>query len=593
MKAGPPDPAVTRWCADAICGAFTAYHRHFRQITARARERFAARDWAGHQRDALERLATVTDVVDQVVMVLRAQLGPPVRDRALWVRMKELYSAQVATLPDVELAETFFNSVTRRIFATVGVDPNIEFVAPLSKPMPEGVPVFSTWPRRGSTEELVGRVLHDFPLGAPHRDPQVDARLAAERIDRHFQALGDGTPLESIDLMRSVFYRGKGAYLVGRVRHGAEISPIILAFLHPEEGIQLDAVLLTDREARIAFSFTRSYFHVEVERPRALIAFLTSILPTKRLSELYISIGYNKHGKTELYREILATLAESGARFERAEGDRGMVMIVFALSPLDIVFKVIRDRFAPPKSTTRDEVKQKYGLVFRQDRAGRLVDAQEFEHLAFDAARFDPALLSELLVEAGDVVHSRGGQVIIEHLFVQRRVTPLNLYVRHAGFSGARDAVLDYGQCIKDLAATNTFPGDLLLKNFGVTRSGRVIFYDYDELMLVTDCCFRDFPAARDEMDELRSEPWFFVGERDIFPEEFRQFLGFPPELEAAFIDAHGDLLTAAYWREIQERLRQGEIVDIFPYEHGIRLHRDAHPVHPPPLAEAARVPGA
>ncbi|HYX92940.1 MAG TPA: bifunctional isocitrate dehydrogenase kinase/phosphatase, partial [Myxococcaceae bacterium] len=479
MKPAPLDPAVTRWCADAICGAFTEYHRHFRQITARARQRFASRDWAGHQQDALERLEIVSDVVHQIVMVLRAQLGPPVRDKGLWERMKELYCGLAAALPEVELAETFFNSVTRRIFDTVGVDPKIEFVAPLSEPMAEGAPIFSTWVRRGSTEELLTRILRDFPLGARYRDPAADARLGAERIDRYFQSLGEGVAIDAIDLVRSVFYRGKGAYLVGRAHRRGWVSPIILAFLHPDEGIHLDAILLADREARIAFSFTRSYFHVEVDRPRELIAFLKSILPTKRLSELYISIGYNKHGKTELYREILAALAKPEARFERAEGDRGMVMLVFTLSPLDMVFKVIRDRFAPPKSTTRDEVKQKYGLVFRQDRAGRLVDAQEFEHLAFDAARFDPALLSELLAEAGDAVHLQGGQVIIDHLFVQRRVTPLNLYIRDADFSAARDAVLDYGQCIKDLAATNTFPGDLLLKNFGVTRSGRVIFYDY------------------------------------------------------------------------------------------------------------------
>jgi isocitrate dehydrogenase kinase/phosphatase len=593
MSSTALDPAVTRWCADAIGGAFTAYHRHFRQITARARVRFASRDWYGHQQDALERLKIVSDVVQQVVMVLRAQLGPPVHDKALWIRMKEHYSATVATLPDAELAETFFNSVTRRIFATVGIDPNIEFVAPLSEPVLEAGRVFATWVRHDDTEELVRRILHDFPLGAPYRDSLLDARLAAERIDRHFEALGDGAPVDAVDLVRSVFYRGKGAYLVGRLRRGGEITPIIFAFLHPEDGIHLDAVLLTDREARIAFSFTRSYFHVDVERPRDLIAFLKSILPSKRLSELYISIGYNKHGKTELYREILTSLAEPDARFERAKGDRGMVMVVFTVLALDIVFKVIRDRFGPPKSTTRDEVKQKYGLVFRHDRAGRLVDAQEFEHLAFDADRFDPALLSELIAEAGEAVRVEGGRVIIDHLFVQRRVTPLNLYIRDADFPAARDAVLDYGQCIKDLAATNTFPGDLLLKNFGMTRSGRVIFYDYDELALVTDCRFRDFPAARDEMDEMRCEPWFFVDERDIFPEEFPRFLCFPPELEAAFLAAHGDLFTAAYWREIQERLRTGEIVDIFPYEQGLRLHPVAQPTPRAALSAAAQVPGA
>jgi isocitrate dehydrogenase kinase/phosphatase len=267
--------------------------------------------------------------------------------------------------------------------------------------------------------------------------------------------------------------------------------------------------------------------------------------------------------------------------------------MVFTLPPLDLVFKVIRDQFAPPKSTTRAEVKQKYDLVFRQDRAGRLVDAQEFEHLAFDADRFDPRLLSELMAQAGECVRRDGAQVIVNHLFVQRRVIPLNLYIRNVSFSAARDAVLDYGQCIKDLAATNTFPGDLLLKNFGVTRAGRVIFYDYDELTLVTACNFRDLPTAREEMDEMRGEPWFFVDEHDVFPEEFLQFLGLPPELEQVFLAAHGDLLTAAYWREIQQRLRAGEIVHIFPYEQSRRLYPESRRAIPPEARTLAPPPDA
>ena len=592
MNRADPDPVLTRWCSDAIFGAFQAYHDHFKEITARARTRFATRDWHRGQQDALERLEVVSEVVRQVVMILLAQLGPAVRDKALWARMKEMYSASARDLAEVELAETFFNSVTRQIFATVGIDPNIEFVAPLAEPLAHGDRVCQRWIRDGTTEELFARILQSFDFGAPFRDLQSDAREAAARFDRHFQALG-GAPVDTIELANAIFYRGKGAYLVGRARRGDEISPVILALLHPEEGIHLDAVLLTEREARIVFSFTRTYFRAQVERPRDLVAFLRSFLPTKRVSELYISIGYNKHGKTELYRELRASLASTHARFERAEGERGMVMMVFTLPPLDLVFKVIRDRFAPPKSTTRAEVKQKYDLVFRQDRAGRLVDAQEFEHLAFDADRFDPRLLSELLAQAGECVRREGAQVIVNHLFVQRRVIPLNLYIRNVSFSAARDAVMDYGQCIKDLAATNTFPGDLLLKNFGVTRAGRVIFYDYDELTLVTACNFRDLPTAREEMDEMRGEPWFFVDEHDVFPEEFLQFLGLPPELEQVFLAAHGDLLTAAYWREIQQRLRAGEIVHIFPYEQSRRLYPESRRAIPPEARTLAPPPDA
>jgi isocitrate dehydrogenase kinase/phosphatase len=262
-------------------------------------------------------------------------------------------------------------------------------------------------------------------------------------------------------------------------------------------------------------------------------------------------------------------------RFEPAWGEKGMVMAVFTLPSFNVVFKIIKDRFPYPKTTTRQEVRAKYQLVFKHDRAGRLIDAQEFEHLEFDRARFDEGLLAELLADAAGSVSVQGDRVVIRHLYTERRVTPLNLYVRQAPQAAAREAVLDYGRAIKDLAATNIFPGDLLLKNFGVTRHGRVIFYDYDELCALTDCRFRDLPQAASHDEELSAEPWYYVDDDDIFPEEFLQFLGFPPPLRALFLEAHGDLLTADFWRGMQARLRAGEIVDIFPYKPARRL---AHP---------------
>jgi isocitrate dehydrogenase kinase/phosphatase len=406
--------------------------------------------------------------------------------------------------------------------------------------------------------------------------------VAAGAIDRQLADDELGRPLEAIDVLPCVFYRGKGAYVVGRFRRGALDTPLIFALLHEEGGVRLDAVLTTPHDASVVFSFTRSYFHVLMDRPRSVVDFLKSILPQKRLSELYIAVGYHKHGKTELYRELLGHLRGWQERFERARGDRGLVMAVFTLPSLDIVFKVIRDRFAYPKTITREEVRHKYRLVFRHDRAGRLVDAQEFEHLAFHRERFTPDLLEELLGECGETVTLNGDQVDVKHLYAERRVMPLNLYLREMDPQSARAAALDFGQAIRDLAATNTFPGDMLLKNFGVTRTGRVIFYDYDELTLLTDVNFRDLPRARDDGEEMASEPWFYVGEDDVFPEEFLPFLGLPPGLKEAFLEAHADLLAPGFWRGMQERHRAGEIVDIFPYHQRQRLPRRGPPAGAP-----------
>jgi isocitrate dehydrogenase kinase/phosphatase len=565
---------LARWGAASVRESFAAYQSEFKHVTRRGRLRFEARDWKNAQADALARLEVRPRWIARAASELRGVLGEAASDPLLRELMKAQYERDLSDRPDPELAKTFYNSVTRRIFGTVGVNARAEFVATdvETRPAPGGAPLHRVYHRGESTEALVRAILEDQAFAVPYFDLDGDARLAAAEIDAWLRAGDDPEPLDAIEMLRPVFYRGKGAYLVGRLRRGEKLSPFILPLLHGDGGIFLDAVLLSAHDASIVFSFTRSYFHVEVDRTSELIAFLKSILPQKPISELYIGIGYNKHGKTVLYREIVEHLARTSDRFEPARGDRGMVMIVFTLPSLDVVFKVIRDRFAPPKNVTRQEVQQKYALVFRHDRAGRLVDAQEFEHLVFDRARFTPEILDELLAEAGETARVEGDKIFIRHLYAERRVTPLNLFIRERDEWTARDALLDYGQSIRDLAATNTFPGDLLLKNFGVTRTGRVIFYDYDELCLVTDCNFRDIPRARDDEDEWASEPSYYVGENDVFPEEFIRFLGLPERLRGAFVAAHGEILTADFWRRMQTRHRAGDIVDIFPYRESQRL---------------------
>ncbi len=567
---------LARWGAASVRESFAAHQAAFKHITRRARLRFEHRDWRGTQSDALERLELRGLAIGRAVGELRGVLGDASTSVGLREAMKEEYAADLADRPDGELAKTFFNSVTRRIFGTVGVNPRAEFVSSDADARP-AVPgadatLFRTYARTGSTEELVGAILRDYACSAPYWDAAEDARLAAVEIDAHLSAGDDPRPVEAVEMLEAVFFRGKGAYLVGRLRRGTSVSPFVLALLHEERGVYVDAMLLSAHDASILFSFTRSYFQVQVDRPSEVIAFLHTILPAKPTSELYLAIGHNKHGKTVLFREIVDHLGSSDDGFTLARGDRGMVMIVFTLPSLDVVFKVIRDRFAPPKSVTRQDVIQKYALVFRHDRAGRLVDAQDFEHLVFDRSRFTDELLAELLSEAGETVRVDGDQVAIRHLYAERRVEPLNLFIRERDPAAAREALLDYGQSIRDLAATNTFPGDLLLKNFGVTRTGRVIFYDYDELCLVTDCNFRDMPRARDDEEETSGEPWFYVGENDVFPEEFLRFLGLPESLKEAFLAAHGEILTAQFWRRMQEAHRAGEIVDIFPYREAQRL---------------------
>ncbi len=574
--------------SDAIRQAFDTYQREFQRITRRARSRFEQRDWRGMQEDARERLDLYPGVITRIVADVRRTLGGRAEDRSLWAQMKAAYTQSIARRPDFELAETFFNSVTRRIFATVGVDRNIEYVdSDFDAPPPPAPnePGYRVYSGGRPTRVLVKEILADYSSPVPYENIDLDVGLVADRIDGHLQAEWGARAIDAIEVLKPVFYRNKGAYLIGRILGGSRITPLALALLNTGRGIVVDAALLTENEVSIVFSFTHSYFHAEVEAPFGAIQFLKSIMPLKRVAELYIALGHNKHGKTELHRDLLRHLARSTDKFEIAPGDPGMVMLVFTLPSFDVVFKVIRDKIPYPKSTTRREVLKKYQLVFNHDRAGRLADAQEFEHLAFDRDRFSEPLLADLRATAADSVSVRDGQVIIKHLYTQRRMTPLNLYLRNAREAAAHDAALEYGQAIKDLAATNIFPGDLLLKNFGVTRHGRIAFYDYDELCLLTDCNFRDMPEPRDLEEEMAGEPWFYVGDGDLFPEEFLAFMGLQGGVRELFLKAHGDLLAPDFWRRMQAQHRAGEVIDIFPYRQHRRLRANRCP--PAPLGAA------
>jgi isocitrate dehydrogenase kinase/phosphatase len=573
-------PADARSSARLILDGFASYQEQFRAITLRAKERFEKREWSELQDDALERLDLYKQVVDRVVAALHESLGADVIDKQIWAAMKAGYTQLIADREDWDLAETFFNSITRRIFSTVGLDPNIEYVDTdfESPPTPAGEPVYRVYKGHDSAAELFEAVLTDYEFAVGYAAPREDAGLVAAEVTSHLPEVGALRSIERVEMVRSVFFRGQRAYLIGRVYSGLAVIPVVLALANDEGGITVDAVLLEEDDVSTLFSFTRAYFHVETERPYDLVRFLEVLTPRKRTAEIYISIGHNKHGKTGLYRDLYRHLALTDQPFEFAPGTPGLVMVAFTMPGYDIVFKVIRDSFGAPKQTTRRAVMDKYQLVFRHDRAGRLVDAQEFEHLKFERQRFAQDLLEELVTQAGRTVSVDGDYVVIDHAYLERRVIPLNVYIREASERAVEEAVLDYGQTIKDLAAADIFPGDMLLKNFGVTRHGRVVFYDYDELTLLRDCNFRIMPEPTTPEQEMASEPWYSVGESDIFPEEFRSFLGLGGKLRTLFEEHHAEIYEADFWRSIQDRITAGELIDILPYGSAQRLR-------PPPLS--------
>ena len=422
-----------------------------------------------------------------------------------------------------------------------------------------------------STEAAVAAILEHGPLGPHFADLGRDAALVAERIDGYLD--GVWRDLDAIDMLDAVFYRQKGAYLVGRLRWLNRVSPCILPVVHDDTGVHVDAALLTEPAASRLFSYARSYMHVLSERPAEVVAFLKSMLPVKPVAELYTSLGYSQHGKTNLFRALYRHMEHSNTRFEHSRGAPGTVMAVFALPSFDVVFKVIKDRFPPSKRTTPEDVKRRYRLVFGYDRVGRLVDAQEFENLTFARDRFDDDLLGELQRECSRTVTITDTEVVLATSTPSAASTRSTSTCARWRPTGLWAAAVDYGNAIKDLAAANIFPGDLFPKNFGVTRLGSVVFYDYDELALLSEVNFRALPPPRDDADEMLDQPWFSVGADDVFPEEFGTYLHYPPIVGEVFAENHPEIATLDFWQSMKQRNRAGDFPDFFPYPSELRLH--------------------
>ncbi len=578
----PAAPALTdsrlaALCAEEARKALDEYASRFDEITRRGGYRFLARDWRGSYDDAAERLHLYSMVLDGLTTAITGLMGARLCDRAIWSAIKAAYSALIAHSSRWEIGESFFNSLTRRIFTTEGVDQSIEFVDTDFDAPPRDVGADVALVYSGaSLRELLARVLTHTEAGgfaeSCWNDLAGSLPFAAERLGR---AIGDSEDAK-LEIVEATFYRGRGAYLVGRAWSGDDAAtcvPVAFCTRHPDErGVVLDALLVGEADLAILFSYTRAYFRVDAPCPFALVRWLRELMPRKSIADLYNAIGYNRHSKTEFYRDFVRHLQNSSDRFVTAEGTRGMVMLVFTLPSYDVVFKLIRDRFDAPKNSDRREVMAKYKMVFEHDRAGRLVEAHEFEHLRIARDRFEPALLDELLRSTSATVRLDGDDVVIAHAYVERRVRPLNLFFAECDADEASAAACGYAEAIKDLAASNIFAGDLLTKNFGVTRHGRVVFYDYDELCWLTDCNFREMPQSTSYEEEMAAEPWFSVRDNDIFPQEFPNFLAFPQHAERELLRRHGDLFHPDFWRGVQRKLRAGELPELLPYAQERRL---------------------
>ena len=603
------DSPLAYGIAKAMMDGFNRHYRLFRTESARAKHRFETADWHGQQRAQRERIEFYDLRVRECSMRLEREFKAGEHPMEVWQQVKLHYIGLLVDHYQPELAETFFNSVTTKILHRSYFQNDFIFVRPavsteyIENSDSVSFPTYRAYyPTRDSLGGVLLQMLRDFGLRNQFEDIERDTACVLAAMQAHLVHAKLRANFQ-VQVLSGLFFRNKGAYVVGKIINGFSEVPFSLAILHGRaDTLVIDAALFGEDELLALFSFARAYFMVDMEIPSAYVQFLRSLMPRKPRAEIYNALGLAKQGKTLFYRDFLYHLKHSSDKFRIAPGIKGMVMLVFDLPSFPYVFKLIKDYYPPQKDTTREQIKGKYLLVKQHDRVGRMADTLEYSEVAFPRARFDDALIAELEKFAPSQleISDRDGdgqlEVILKHVYIERRMIPLNIYLQEAfdalqepGAVGAaaraqiERSVVEYGNAIKDLVAANIFPGDMLWKNFGVTHHGKVVFYDYDEIEYLTDCTFRRVPEPRNEEEEMSGEIWYTVGPKDVFPETFAPFLLGNPTVREVFMQHHADLLDVAFWQSHKERIAAGHVHDVFPYE---REKRFAH--HAPAPAELA-----
>lgn len=569
-----------RLIAQTLIEGFDKHYRRFRETSAGAKARFEQGDWHGVQQAVRERIQFYDDrVVETAARLLREFNAATVAD-AVWRQAKLYYIGLLTNHSQPELAETFFNSVFCKILHRTYFHNDFIFVRPVisTEYLESDPPGYRCYyPNEAGFRESLKRIFRDFEWQREFADLDRDIEHIQRAVRAHFSVLPHREVNFQLQVLSAAFYRNKAAYVIGKVVNGAMEYPFAVPVLHDSAGkLTLDCILLDPGLIGVLFSLSRAYFMVDMAVPANTVKFLRSIMPHKPRAELYSMLGLGKQGKTAFYRALTSHLHHSADRFIVAPGIRGLVMLVFTLPSYPYVFKVIKDVFGATKEVDHATVKRKYQLVKQVDRVGRMADTLEYSHVALPKNRFSAELLEELYQQVPSLLEEDGDDLVIKHLYIERRMEPLNLYLERSEKGGRDDlleqAVIEYGNAIRELAIANIFPGDMLWKNFGVTRYGRIVFYDYDEIEYMTDCNFRRIPPAPNEEAEMSGEPWYSVGRNDIFPEEFAFFLLTSPKIRAAFMRHHADLLDAGFWQRAQAEIRSGAICDFFPYPENLRF---------------------
>ena len=341
------DSTLTYLLAQKIENGFVTYMELFNTYTRLAPTYFSEKAWHATHLNNKQRLRLYKDLLFPLAAECSEMLGDKAADSVSWKKIKSEYQKLIENRPDLELAETFFNSIIRKAFPKMTIDEELMFVMEGFDvcAVRESDKLLRTYPSFLGLEKNIRQILDDYNFGAPFMDKEQDIKFLIASVKKVILTryrVGADTKTQ---ILRSVFYRNKAAYLIGRTFLGHKWMPFIIPVVHGDKGVFVDTLIFDPNLMSSMFSFTRSYFMVEAEVPSQVVGFLSSVIPHKKIHELYNAIGFNKHGKTLFYRDFLHHLDVSNDQFEVAAGIKGMVMTVFTLPSFNIVFKLIKISF--------------------------------------------------------------------------------------------------------------------------------------------------------------------------------------------------------------------------------------------------------
>lgn len=554
-----------------ILERFDDFYREFRNVPPLAKHAFERRDHATSIWLSRYRLSLYSKSVHKIGLFLKSVLPEVSAEETIWDRIEEKYLDSISNRYEADLTFAYLHSIRRIIYRGEWRPVEYSFgeIEDSSEAYPdELIRKYSVADNRSA--HIFEDILLLPGLSTKFIDITRDAELIRDRINDTFPQYSSPN-IHTIEMIETGFYRNRGAYIVGRITTtNGNRYPLIIALLNNEQGIFVDALLLSERDAHNLFSSTLANFHVDTDYYHELSSFLYSIMPNRAHSLHYSTIGYNHVGKVAVIKELKEELETNNGVFDTAIGFRGTVAIGFSGPSSAYNLKVIRnhptDGYKWGNFEGIESVMEKYSQVHEINRTGSMLDNIIYFNIALEKNLFSPSLLEELLVDASETVSLQDNAIVFKYLIVQPRLTPLPVFLETASEEDAKTVVINLGDCIKNNAAANIFNKDLDSRNYGVSHFLKVYLYDYDALEPFVDV------KIRTNLDQFSGEEdipdWFFENGVVFLPEEMESGLRIKDrELCILFRQTHGDLTTTAYWEDLQQDLlkRQVPTIKVYP----------------------------